>query len=529
MLQIFYRELISSHLFQKKGYKFYLNLLFSLLWIFILVGLLAYFYNIFYDKLNVFSGFNKSFIVIIVSVISLLISLYLVKDVNKAYFKNKNERVLLLSKPIDIYNILFGKLFYIYLKALFYNILSIFVIFCIYGVKLDYNSLYYLYNIISIVVLTFLEIGLSLLFSICFKYVYNLIKKNNILFIVSIIIISFSLALIYYFILKGFVNVIRLDNINSLFNTTSINNITNIAKNIYPIYQMLNLSLGFSKGINSLIIVGICFGVFVVGVILFRIYYKHYLLNDYVKSKGQILEHNIKITSSNMALIKKELYLAFNSSDGIFSYLSLILIEPLLIYAVISGVNLIFSTGNLNYFRYLYPNTFLSIDAILIILFISVINSSSSIALDKEKSMLIKLKVFPISSFKQLSIKLIVPYVISSIFYLISLVVLIITNEISLLSFGFLLIIGLVTLAIVNISSLYTDLMTKSSIFSLLLDFILPIFYILIAFIVSLLVDISELYYYLIIIGLEVVTLFFLLINYRKKLNKGFLNHEVSV
>ena len=520
MLQIFYRELISSHLFQKKGYKFYLNLLFSLLWIFILVGLLAYFYNIFYDKLNVFSGFNKSFIVIIVSLISLLISLYLVKDVNKAYFKNKNERVLLLSKPIDIYNILFGKLLYIYLKALFYNILSIFVIFCIYGVKLDYNSLYYLYNIISIVVLTFLEIGLSLLFSICFKYVYNLIKKNNILFIVSIIIISFSLAIIYYFILKGFVNVIRLDNINSLFNTTSINNITNIAKNIYPIYQMLNLSLGFSKGINSFIIVGICFGVFVIGVILFRIYYK---------SKGQILEHNIKITSSNMALIKKELYLAFNSNDGIFSYLSLILIEPLLIYAVISGVNLIFSTGNLNYFRYLYPNTFLSIDAILIILFISVINSSSSIALDKEKSMLIKLKFFPISSFKQLSIKLIVPYVISSIFYLISLVVLIITKEISLLSFGFLLIIGLVTLAIVNISSLYTDLMTKSSIFSLLLDFILPIFYILIAFIVSLLVDISELYYYLIIIGLEVVTLFFLLINYRKKLNKGFLNHEVSV
>ena len=196
---------------------------------------------------------------------------------------------------------------------------------------------------------------------------------------------------------------------------------------------------------------------------------------------------------------------------------------------VISAIHLIFNTGNLNYIRYLYPNAYLTIDTILVILFVSVINSTSSIALEKEKQMLIKIKTLPISPIKQLSIKMVVPYSISSIFYLISLLVLVITKEITGLSFLFLLIIGLFILLILNLSSIYTDLKMKNGFVSVLLDFILPIFYVMISFVLSLFIDLIETYYYLIIIGFLIITLISLLINYKKRISKGFINHEVSL
>ena len=162
-------------------------------------------------------------------------------------------------------------------------------------------------------------------------------------------------------------------------------------------------------------------------------------------------------------------------------------------------------------------------------MFVSVINSTSSIALEKEKQMLIKIKTLPISPVKQLSIKMVVPYCISSLFYLISLLVLVITKEITGLSFLFLLIIGLFILLILNLSSIYTDLKLKNGFISVLLDFVLPIFYVMISFTLSLFIDLTEAYYYLIIIGCLIITLISLLINYKKRISKGFINHEVSL
>ena len=112
---------------------------------------------------------------------------------------------------------------------------------------------------------------------------------------------------------------------------------------------------------------------------------------------------------------------------------------------------------------------------------------------------------------------------------LISLLILVITKEITGLSFLFLLMIGLFILLILNLSSIYTDLKMKNGFISVLLDFILPIFYVMVSFILSLFIDLNESYYYLIIIGCLIITLIGLLINYNKRIEDGFIKHEVSL
>lgn len=528
VLNIFLRELFSSRLFLNKGFKRVYNILFMLLWISILVIFLSYTYNLFYDRLSVFANFNRYFLVILIAIFTILIAIYSVKDINRVYFNNKNEKILLTSRPIDIYSILFGKLLYIYLRIFIYTLFTSFLVLLLYGIKLDYSITYYFYSIINTIFLSLFSLSLSLIFSICFRFIFNLIKRNKIILIIFTIIISFSLAIIYAFLLNLFVNLVRNEGINTLFNTTSINNLINLSSNIYLIYNLINFNLNISKLTNLLISLGIIFSLFFISIICFKLYYTFYLKENSNNNK-HYLDHQVRLLSPTKALIKKELFLSFNNDDGIFSYLSLILVEPLLIYVVISAIHLIFNTGNLNYIRYLYPNAYLTIDTILIILFISVINSTSSISLEKEKQMLIKIKTLPISPIKQLSIKMFVPYIISSIFYLISLLILVITKEITGLSFLFLLMIGLFILLILNLSSIYTDLKMKNGFISVLLDFILPIFYVMVSFILSLFIDLNESYYYLIIIGCLIITLIGLLINYKKRIEDGFIKHEVSL
>lgn len=525
---IFHREFISSRLMQKKGYKFWLNLITIILAIIVLVGLLSYVYNLLYDKLAIYTNFNRSFLVVVIAVFFLLLAIYLVKDIFKAYFSNHNEIILLKSRPIDTYSIIFGKLAYIYIKALIYTFLTIFVFLTIYGAKLGYGFIYYYYAIIGVIILTFLEVGLSLLFSIVARFIKSLFVKKQALFILGTLVLAFALATLYAIVLKTFVNLVRTNSINSLFNTESVTFIKNLSQKLYPIYNLVQFVNNVDKAFNGVILVISSIAVFLLAAFIFRFYYLSYLNKD-SSSENHYLDHKVRLTSQSKALVKKELFLSFNQGDGVFSYLSLIVIEPLLIYAVVSGINLIFKTGNLNYFRFLFPNTFLSLDAILIVLFIGVISASSSVALEKEKSMLIKLKVLPLSPVKQMSFKILVPYLISGLFYLVSLLVLLLTKEISALSFGYMFAIGLVVLLILNISTIYTDLKAKTGLFSLIIDFILPVIYVLVAFIVSILVDIDENIFYLIILGLELVTLLFLLIGYKKRITKGFLNHEVTL
>ena len=528
VLNIFLRELYSSRLFLNKGFKRLINILFSILWILILVIFLGYTYNLFYDRLSVFANFNRYFLIILITIFTLLIAIYSIKDINRVYFNNKNEKILLTSRPIDTYSILFGKLLYIYLRIFIYTLFTSFLVLLLYGIKLDYSVTYYFYSIINTIFLSLFSLSLGFIFSIIFRFIFNLIKRNKIILIIFTIIISFSLAIIYAFLLNLFVNLVRNEGINTLFNTTNINNLINLSSNIYPIYNLINFNLNISKLTNLLISLGVIFCLFFIGIICFKLYYSFYLKENSNNTK-HYLDHQVRLLSPTKALIKKELFLSFNNDDGIFSYISLILVEPLLIYVVISAIHLIFNTGNLNYIRFLYPNAYLTIDTILIILFISVINSSSSIALEKEKQMLIKIKTLPISPVKQLSIKMVVPYCISSLFYLISLLVLVISKEVTGLSFLFLLIIGLLTLIILNLSSIYTDLKLKNGLISVLLDFILPIFYVMISFVLSLFIDLTEAYYYLIIIACLIITLALLFINYKKRIANGFINHEVSL
>ena len=219
-----------------------------------------------------------------------------------------------------------------------------------------------------------------------------------------------------------------------------------------------------------------------------------------------------------------------NNNDGLFSYIFLVILQPFLVYSVISSLNLIFSTGNFIYINTLFPEIYLCVDILPILLFLSVINMTSSMSLTKERQTLIIMKTIPVSFFKQVLVKLGVNFIVSLISYIATLITLIATKEISLYTFLFLIIIGTLALLCLNIISIKSDFKFKanSDLLSILVGFVFPVLYVVVATIFIIFIETSqtEIAFLSVITILELITLCILLIKFKSKITEQFLNYE---
>ena len=163
-------------------------------------------------------------------------------------------------------------------------------------------------------------------------------------------------------------------------------------------------------------------------------------------------------------------------------------------------------------------------------LFLSVINTTTSMSLIKEQSTLILMKTMPVSYFKQLLIKVLVPSLISLFSYLVTLIILVSFGELSWIEFLFLILVGALSIALLNIFSLFNDLKSKSasSFVSLLIGFVFPLISVALGMGLSLLVDPEfEVYVFFgSIIFLELALLSFFLINIKRRVTNLFMKYE---
>ncbi|MBO8414645.1 MAG: hypothetical protein IAC78_04165, partial [Firmicutes bacterium] len=190
------------------------------------------------------------------------------------------------------------------------------------------------------------------------------------------------------------------------------------------------------------------------------------------------------------------------------------------------------SGGNLVFISSLFPNVMVGIDSLLVFLFLAVINSTSSISLSSEKNTLIIMKYIPVSYVKQMGIKLLFPYAFSSLSYLVTILVLAISGEISFVSFALLIIVGLLLLFIISLGSIYTDLKSKknASLLNTLTSFILPVLSVGAGVLLSLVFDNEILSYYMffvIILAFEAIELVCMLVKAPQRIQRD-LNEYVG-
>ena len=202
--------------------------------------------------------------------------------------------------------------------------------------------------------------------------------------------------------------------------------------------------------------------VFLLGTLLSSKLYLSSIYNEKENKKNN-KENEPKLYSLNKALIKKELALYFEDSNSIFSFSSLLIMEPFLTVLVIQAMNTIFKTGILSYvssfFTYLLP----FIQILFIALFATFINTSASFVISREKFQGVRIcKTIPVSYKKQIFIKMVVPFTLSMISLLVTVLVLMITKQIS-VAYGLLaLLFTILLVAFLELLSISSDLKLPS-------------------------------------------------------------------
>lgn len=530
--QLVLKEIKQNSFLAKKGVvKKMTSLLSSLVLLALFIALEVILYINVYDKVNIYTDFNSSLFVVLIFALFLIGLFSAIPLIFNAFFKNEKEKIIIGTSPASTYDIIFAKSASVYLKLLIFTFTTIYPLSLAYGLKAELGFLFHCLMFFACLVIPFLLESFGSLLTIPFKEVRKFIVRYRLLSFIIMMAFLLAVAFLYGSILNLFVDLIRSDDLGAIFTTSSVETLKTIANYLYPVKNFIDFALLKEMNVNFVISLAFIIFSFVISIFIFNRYLTSYYrggLEKVNKRKNNV--YSIKISSINYALIKKELNLALNNSEGIFSYITLIILQPFLVFSVVSAVNLIFGTGNLNYISTLFPSIFLTVDVILILLFLSVINTTSSMSLTKEKNTLIIMKTMPVSYFKQLLIKISVPSILSFISFLVTMIVLVSFGEIDRVQFLFLIVIGIIFIVLLNVISLYNDLKSKgmSSFLSLLVGFVLPIVSVLVGALLSLLVEASleTFIFFISIIALNLIALSFFLVKIKSRITRLFMLYE---
>lgn len=528
-------QFLNNPFFNQSPCKKVLTILSYLISMTAIVTLECYIYISLFDKANIFTGFNRYFLVLIDAILFLLNIVFLIPSVDKCFFKNAKERFIFLSRPIRDTDVLIAKSFYLYIKSFVFTLLTVFPVTLCYGVKMSSPFIFYLTLFYMPFILSFVALMAAMLLCIPYHEITKIFKRKKFFLLIFALIAGYLLSYAYSLLLNLFVSLVQNASLNNIFTTYNINLIQELSSYLWPIYNILQIAFYREYTLQVFWLILIIAGSFLLGVIPFMFYYSFSLKRTLVEKKKRrtYLTNQLHLSSVNYALIKKEFLLVTSKNeDSVFSYSTLIALQPFLVYLVISALNIIFHSGNLNYIRTLFPAIYSTIDGVMIFLFLSVINGAV-LSLNNEKLTIKKMKTMPVGFTRQLLIKFLVPFTLSSLSFLLTDIVLVSTGQISWVSFILLFFNGVCMIALLNFMSLYSSLKKRKNgdLLTIVIDFLAPVIFVLISALSTIFIDfpsslISDFFFFGLILILELILLTPFILMMRKKFAKLLLFYD---
>lgn len=447
-------------------------------------------------------------------------------------FSKKDARIT-LTLPISSETLVIAKMLYIYIKEVLITFILSSPILFSYGISRGYAPYFYIFTIFYPFIICLFTVSFSLIFVIIFEYAYRLIKLSSLVQFLLAGVLVIGVCYLYQFVLQMFLNALNDSSIGGMFSHSFISMLEKITQGFFPITPLFNcLILRENVFSNIMIFIGILMITLVTGVFIASGVYAKYSKSSIVLRISKNKERKSKIESIFFALLKKEFVLLFKERANIFSYTALLIMAPFLSYVVISSMQLILYK-NMEFVLIYFPELINGLNLGLILLFVGVINSSASLSISREEKALQIMKYIPVSPFKQIMVKILCPFVFSSLSLIIALIVLLTTNSITFITFIIALIIGLILIYSNNVLGILWDMRDKGNRkFSLkflnaFLGIGFPFLIVMIHLILSA-AFLEAIFIYMIEIGLSLILLTLSFYKIKKRMLKAFIEMEVN-
>lgn len=397
-----------------------ISTLLSMLFIGSFVAIEIILFSAILNKIKDFSQAPAAFMTIFLLVISVLLTVFLIFQAKKLFFNEKDIEQL-SCYPVSNSQMVLSKLLLLFLLHYATSLVFVYPLFIAYGSMFTEGIMFY-YKALFYPVLSFLfEAGLALILVYPVRLFLQFLKKYLALEFILASALLFTLTFLYSKVLNVFIHLVANNDVTSLFTSASIAKFTAFQKRAVPITFLVDT---FVLGFENKIVPYLCIAsaIFAVGLAI-TIFAFHYVRNTPAQTKRKEKECKYKQRSPMKALMKKEFILIAKDSDYIFSFTGLLLVQPFLLYLVLSVFNTIFNAGAFLYYVKMLPNFIPLVDTLVIMMFTLSINQGANQYITMEKSTIKNIKTLPVDYKKQLLVKVLIPFTLSFISMTISLIV----------------------------------------------------------------------------------------------------------
>ncbi len=479
------------------------------------------------DKISDYKGAPRAFMVLFLLAVSVFMTVSAVFKAKKLFFDESDIKQLSIH-PISNSTQVLSKLVFLFLVHYATSFLFVYPLFLAYGLMLEKMIMFYYVALFYPAASFVFEVGLALVFVYPVWYLLQYLKKHVIFEFTLAVVLLLLLSWVYSEVLTVFVGLVSNNELSTLFSAESISSIIDFERYLVPINILADI---FISGARSALTtyLAIAGGVFVLGLTVTIITFNR-VKNVSVDIKPAAAKKVHKTHSVTSALVKKELALITRNPDYVYSYSGLLVVQPLLLYLIVMAMNTIFSSGTFLYYTSLFPNFVTIIDVFLVMMFTVIISGGANQYISMEEKTIKNLKTMPVGYKKQIYIKLLIPFTLSSISLFVSVAVLFISGTFSIMTAFFAFLISEALLLVFDLVSLSEELKIRhakprSVFLSAATSYILPFIYVVVSMLLSYSgFDISLLYVSGILILLMIGIPCFIVVN--RKMGDWFLELE---
>ncbi len=503
----------------------------TILLVAIFVGLEVYLFQNILSKLLVYSTSTcLTFFNIFLFVIAILMT-FITLGISKRLFFNNSDNQMLLSYPISGGAKVTSKLIMLFLISYALNFVVNYPLFIAYGLIVTKGAWFYYLALFYPILIFFVEAGIAFILLYPYKLILDYLQRHLVIQFISIVIVAILLCVGYGLLLNLFISAISSSSLSSIFTRDTLSSMREVGDRLFPTNILIEV---FVNGSFSLVLpyLGIALGIFIIGLAVVIFFYNSSLQRDINKKERRKREFSFHSSSPSWALIRKELILLFRNSTFVMTFTGILVVEPLLSYFIVQGVNIIFTSSSLAYISFIVPNLIPVLDTLLMMLTVVIIaQGTNNFIINEDKNVRV-MKTIPVKASRQLIIKVSIPFIMSFVFCFASFVVLIAAGLISITLGVFSFFLCAVLLAIVSLVSLYEQLRIRrnkatSHLLTYIYSYLIPIVYFIVAVAFCYLQVNIYLTYFISLVFIVLVSIPFL-IRPKKRINNLYQSLEVS-
>lgn len=329
-----------------------------------------------------------------------------VVQIDKSLFRG-DENLLYSAMPIPDISLYFSRLISVYIKQLVVSMAFVFTVNVTFAVKLQQDVWYYFASLLVTLFLPFLSISVASFIVLPLRKVLSFFRERFTLSFITINVLVAILVVGYCFLLRGVEQVLIGEDIRYFFDEQRMNAIINFTNHAYPVCWLAGMTLGKDFLINFFASVGLTIGCILVSIFVTRL-----LFNSAMQKRTDSVNFNRKHIglkkqkSPAFALLKKELLIIFRTPDYAFSYLSVAIIMPLIIFFSVSLTSDMVTS-------LVGVNTSLELARIITVLFVSLTNTFCATGINRDRGMFYSIKAMPVSGRKVTFIKVLSAMIIA--------------------------------------------------------------------------------------------------------------------